>query len=321
MKPFKHLLVLGDSLSYNRYDYGDECLMSATDCEVGMLSWSFLLRDRIITGAKDFIHASTLRRPHTSLPGTLFGNRSFDGNNDTVFNYPAKTDSITLCLQKCPDGGTYTVKVDGAEEGTAISFAGDEKQFHGREVFWVTMPADAQREYHEITFTGEGPYTVIGLSSEERTWEVSGYGSMTVDFFVRNYEEKVRPFSFDAVLMILGANDYQHTPLADFESAYRTLLERIRVQCPGTQIVLMSPTDLQNATDPESDANSYTSLKTAEPYRDVMRKLASEFDGEWFDTLEAFKGYPIGKWRFDNVHMTRLGNVLLYRKLEKFMNI
>ena len=56
----KKLLITGDSLSYNRYDYDETPRTNGWDCHIGMQSWSFKLRNSFITSAAGFKYGNEL---------------------------------------------------------------------------------------------------------------------------------------------------------------------------------------------------------------------------------------------------------------------
>ena len=51
------VLISGCSTSYNRHPYDDMPRSNATDCGVGMGSWSFRLRDYLLTPDPQFVYA------------------------------------------------------------------------------------------------------------------------------------------------------------------------------------------------------------------------------------------------------------------------
>lgn len=309
------ILIIGDSLSYNSYGYDTELRWNAHDCFPDMGSWSFRLRDELITSSRGFVFGGEPAESRMSFSHTVFGEKAFCGHNGVSLSYRHTTDTLTLYLQKHPDGGAYRIEVDGGFAAADADFKGEAESYQARAVFSVTLPADPKREVHTVSLEGEGAFTVLGISCESREVNISGRGSQTVRFFLENYDERVGRFEFDTLISILGANDIKHTPLSSFEADYAQLIEMALLQNRDAKIVLILPPDMSDPDDPDSDRGTYCSKKAAAPYMDILRRLSEKYRLQTVDTWELFENIPIGEWRYDDVHLSTLGNRMLFEKM------
>ena len=65
----KNLVITGDSLSYNRHGYDPMPQINASDCHIGMNSWSFRLRNKYITSASGFKFGDELKIKEPTVKG------------------------------------------------------------------------------------------------------------------------------------------------------------------------------------------------------------------------------------------------------------
>ncbi len=311
----KKMLIVGDSLSYSRADYDPVPRWNSYDCFPEMESWSFCLRDALIKSSRGFVFGAELAASQADFSHTVFGDKALCGLSGVQLSYRQSTDTLTLYLQKHPEGGKYRVEIDGGFSASPVDFKGEEGNYHARAIFSVTLPADPTLDTHTVSLVGEGPFTLLGVSCEQRETNISGRGSQTVHFFLENYDERVGKFEFDTVISVLGANDVKHTPLPAFEADYAQLIERMLAQSEGARIILILPPDMSDPDDLDSDKKAYCSKRIATPYLDILRRLADKYRLEVLDTWELFDDIPIPEWRYDDVHFNKLGNRVLFEKL------
>jgi hypothetical protein len=310
----KRMLIIGDSLSYNRNDYDPVLRWNSYDCYPDMGSWSFCLRDALIQSAHGFVFGAELAASQVNFSHTVFGDKAFCGLASVQLSYAGATGALTLYLQKQPDGGKYRIEIDGGFSAVEIDFKGEQSAYQGRAVFAVTLPADPALDTHAIAFVGEGAFVLLGVACECKEANISGRGSQTVRFFVENFDEWVKKFEFDTLISVLGANDIKHTPLDEFEADYTQLIKRVREVSKGAEIVMILPPDMSDPDDLDSDRKCYCSKKTAAPYMDILHRLADRYRLHIVDTWALFENVPITKWRFDDVHFNKFGNRVLFEK-------
>lgn len=316
----KKLLIMGDSLSFNRYGYDEVPRSNSYDCFPDMRSWSFCLRDELIKKVSGFVFGVDLAKSKESFDHTVFGEKAFCGSESQQFLYKAKTNTITLYLQKHPEGKEYKIDIDDGFSSYKVDFKGDVEQYQARAIFYVTLPANPALETHKISFEGNGAYTVLGIAKEDIEINISGKGSQKVDFFLENFDERVKKFEFDTILCILGANDINRTPLEEFEENYSLLIKKILEINTNVKMTLLLPTDLSDPNNPNVDSDMYCSKKTASLYTDIICKIAKKHNFKLFNTWELFENIPFEKWRYDEVHLSNLGNQMLFEKMLKMIN-
>ncbi|SFF47265.1 SGNH/GDSL hydrolase family protein [Sunxiuqinia elliptica] len=121
----------------------------------------------------------------------------------------------------------------------------------------------------------------------------------------------------DILSILIGVNDYWHKRSGNYdgtvevyENDFRALLKRTKQALPNTQLVICEPFSLTGGS-----AIGEGWQEEFEPYRQVARKLAKEFDTLFvpyqsiFD--EAIKHAPATYWSGDGVHPSMAGAQLM----------
>lgn len=314
-----NVLVTGDSLSYNRYSYEDVFCTNSYDSPVNMKSWSFKLRDYIISSTKNFTYGADLKISEFDLKDSIFERSSYNGKNSCTFFYPYKTDTITLYLQKHSYGNMYSIDIDDGFDSKIVNFKGDQNYYRSREVFSLTFKAKENLDCHTIKFTGSGVFTLLGVSCENKSVIISGKGSQKVDFFLDNYDDYIGKYDFDTALVILGANDKNRTPFDEFEKNYVEFLDRITKKTKN--VILLTPSNIKSK-ETLIETNLFDSRENDfYKYVEIIKKLSEKYGLKYLDTCDLFKNLSPEVWRFDNVHFNRIGNDLLYKKVKQILEI
>jgi hypothetical protein len=164
----KNIVITGDSLSFNRYDFDATFRTNAYDCMPGMQSWSFMLRDAIhrndpyFTSAEDTIWgltSATATFGNFSSYYGLFNNRGIDlnvKNNTDEFRIYVKQKSdnnnVVLYMQKLPNNNTckFDIYVDGKARYRVYYVDS------GTEVTVPSAPGSSAGEVPEWSVSGDG---------------------------------------------------------------------------------------------------------------------------------------------------------------------
>lgn len=187
-------------------------------------------------------------------------------------------------------------------------------------MFSLTFNANESLDYHTIKFTGNGVFTLLGISCESKGVIISGKGSQKTDFFVDNYDDYIGKYDFTTALVILGANDLSlKTSLKDFELNYSNLLDKITSKTKD--VILLTPSNIISKETLKNKGLPLTPNDDSYKYVDIIKKLAKKYGCNFLDTYSLFDGLPTDAWRFDNVHFNRLGNDLLYKKVKQILEI
>ncbi len=310
------ILITGDSLSFNRYTYIETHELNSFSCPANMLSWSYKLRNHVISTTKNFTYGQDLKISKLKLEDTVFDSLAYNGNESCAFYYPYKTSTITLYLQKHQDGGVYNVDIDNGFDTKKIDFKGNPDYFRSREVFLITLNANENLNCHHIKFTGSGVFTLLGISTESKEVIISGKGSQKTEFFIDNYDDYISKYDFDLAIIILGANDLGlKTPIKEFEEKYSQLLQKITLKTKN--IILLTPTNIIS----NESLKRLNLPKTDDSYKyvSVIKKLAKNYNAKYLDTYSIFENISTDIWRCDNVHLSRIGNDVLYKKVIKLI--
>ncbi len=336
------ILITGDSLSYNRYDYDEHPRGNgdAFSYGAGMGSWSFRLRDGIYFSDPEFIFGSEIEFNCQSILGLDNTSETpntevFDGKiktllpcGDIEFAVPFKSENITIYFQQRIDYPcVFDIFVDDNLAVKDYNNKGDNEFFAGFALVTLPLSCNPDTENHIVRFSnirGDNPkITVAGVGAKNLNVTINGRGCQCVSFFLENFEERIKKHSADLMIIIIGANDRAYVTPEEFENNLRKLFSEVLKCNPKTKILLLSPTNSHNPEDVNSDESPYTSLKKAEEYnlkaQKVCEELAVDYDVENFRVASLFNNDDVSSWRFDNVHMNKKGNeILLKALLEKF---
>lgn len=308
------IVITGDSLSYNRYDYDPVHRLNAFDCFPDMGSWPFRLRDTALTEGC-FEYARNLTGINTaSAPNRIFGEKSVTFTDTAVFLSERDMPRITLYMQCLPEGGCFDIYDNGRKVLTDVSFRGNPAFYHGMGYFSVMYTADRNCR-HEVEFRGSGTGTLLGFSGFDIKVYLMGQGSRRCDFFVENFYDRIGRFCPSLLVFIIGANDEGSVSHIEFGRNLREVLRLTREVNPECGFVLLTPTDQHNENKPESDESPFFSRASASLFNSEIKSAVCEFGGSYVDTDALFDRVPLGKWRYDNAHLTRFGSDMLYEYL------
>jgi lysophospholipase L1-like esterase len=128
----------------------------------------------------------------------------------------------------------------------------------------------------------------------------------------------------DVLSIMIGVNDLWHTfafgnkykgTIKDYETGYRTLIERSQKEIPEVRIVICEPFTTRTSDD----------FKALGQYREVSRKLAEEMKLTFvpFQSLfdEAVKSAPAEFWLWDGIHPSVAGHAIMANKWREMVGI
>lgn len=327
------ILISGDSLSYNRYSYDPDPRDEACRCGAGMGSWSFALRDRLMTSDPAFTYGEEIEFDCESIRG--IDNSSdvpftamLDGRiktlypkGDVHFRLKGHGDSIVLYFQKRFDTGcVFDILVDGKRVAEAVDTTGDVSRFAGYEPMAVCLPCDANKEWHSICLSvrsGER-LTVVGAGSLYREVIMSGVGGKDTQYFIQNFDERIGAYQPDLVLLCLSANDRIRVAPAVMRRDMVQLFSKIFEIAPRSRVLLIAPPASNLPDSPNEDRMPYVGVDTCRVYDRTAALAVKDLQKQGFDTdilfsRDIFEGLEITRWRADDIHMTKEGNELLLR--------
>ncbi|MGV8982154.1 SGNH/GDSL hydrolase family protein [Clostridium sp.] len=343
----KNVLITGDSEAFNKYDFDSTVQGSnnAYDYYPGLLSWSHLVRDAIHRNDSYFVQADELafRNIKTTTtflmsdadPFTLPFNGRYltlsimESIEQIIISYKHKNPSnkAVLYFASNPNSSAckFDIYVDGVLKSSAIDNNGVAKKYKGFEMFSVSVDCTGDNLLHEIKLTnclqsatvpdGSGLRRIYlcGIGSKYTNIYMTGKGGITSTDFLSDINNKILQYTPDLLVLIIGANDTLSTNLATYNSNVRSILTQTRNLNKNCQILLLTPTNMENPSNPSDTANGYLPRTTGQLWVDVLKKIAIDFNCYFIDTMKLFDNIAIADWRYDNVHMKKYGNTILAR--------
>ena len=331
------IVITGDSLAYNRYSYDPEPRGEACLCGAGMGSWSFALRDHLMTSDPAFVYGYEIEFDCNGANGldnssdvpfaAMLGGRirTLYPNGDVSFELKTCGDRIVLYFQKRPDTCcVIDVFVDGRPAAEGLGLTGNPARFAGYEPCSVCLPCDGSRETHSIRIavsSGE-KLTVVGAGSVCHEVILNGVGGKDTKYFLENFEERIGAHRPDLTLLSLGANDRIRVAPAVMRRDMAELMSRIFEISPRGRVLLITPPASNLVDSPNEDRMPYVGLDTCRVYDRAAALAVSDmqklgFSADVLFTREVFEGLPVERWRVDDIHMTREGNEFLLRAVCK----
>jgi len=343
-RPHLKLVVTGDSLSYNRYDYDPAGRATAEAGKYGYKSWAYLIRDAFLRnlpgwcGVGDMLigsestadlkyEAGSFAEYYLPLDGRRIGG-GFDVDETLILYVPPtapadpsrSTGPLYLYIMTAPtaNAGTFTATVynavTGAQVGDPVSFSSESGGAYLDYALKAVSLGTAIATFTPIkivieldTQAGVGPtnLTVLGTASTEVTWKHTGQGSTTTDWLATNVATLVTDHTPDIVLICTGANDIGGG-LTEAQTYANVLatVDAIRTANVYTEIVLISPPP----TSSRADSVALTRVR-------AIRRVAAERDCGYIDLFSVFRRTDPAYWRYDNIHMTKEGNQMAFEAI------
>ena len=322
----KQIIITGDSLSFNGYDYpaGWPVVGSgyATDQPLGISPWSALIRDSIIA-SNGFQSIKDLKMVTTcdiSLPNST--ERAYYGLN-----------SVVAFLT--PDGSVY----DGSDSTTLVSeFAGSQGLLISTrpsgtgasfELNGVTVSTDSDDDqnlgfgYKIVPFTPESnqfcnieniqgaPLAVYGIvPSGIKIPKITGKGQWTSTQIFAEYDDLVAPYNPDVLFYIIGANDagLGGPDVSGYNTSVQSFIDRAKLDNPNVEIILISMPPV----------SSYTADRTMRYVR-AGYNIALKNNCSHVDLYHELLNYPTADWRFDNIHCNTNGDTIWFNIFKQLL--
>ncbi|MBE6749845.1 MAG: SGNH/GDSL hydrolase family protein [Ruminococcaceae bacterium] len=330
----KSLVITGDSLSYNRYGYDEIPRNDAWNCHIGMQSWSFRLRNLFLTSAEGFKYADELQFEEENVSGlgencnlqdAIFGERvkTIIPKNDKIhFSAESNNGKLVLYFQKRPKNYCrFKISVDGVCNENIIDTNGEDGFYQGWSILSIEVSCDKNRNLHDVVlfdfeYTEFTPLvTLAGVSCEAKNAAVTGQGSRTAKFINYHYDERIRKYNPDKLIIIFGGNDCIRYGTQEYKANLESILGKVKTDFPSCEIlgITIPPSRLYTG---DANGKRFTSQEAWNDYIDeynaVFKETFKKYGAEIIETAKVFEGIPTEKWRFDEVHMTTFGNDLLF---------
>ncbi|MFO7611887.1 MAG: SGNH/GDSL hydrolase family protein [Clostridia bacterium] len=321
------VVITGDSLAYNRYDFVDDPRQNAWECPLGMKSWSFLLRDFLISNSAGWTPASSLEISGpaiTTYPFKKYNQRvpqkkrlPFE-EEGVVIPAPARSEIIIKgCLKKikgCPKKNILfiTDPINGGvieTETGLVDLKGNRDCFEGRYFSYAESGSGTLR-----TGGRAGRIFLAGVSDTQTEVHLTGSGGKTAEWLLENSHDRIFRHNPGLCILIIGANNRRENNPSSFKGALKILIDRLIGS--GAEILLISPPHSSTTDPPEDKANIFVPhADITKPLLDIMGGLADDRRIPYMNLFEFFSGIPGNVWRYDNTHFTKKGNSLLFEAI------
>ncbi len=310
------VVITGDSLAYNRYDFVKDSRMDAWDCPIAMKSWSFLLRDYLISNSMNWIPATELKIESTHISTASFkklNQRRPYSSQLPMENQGLVIQSPEIKIKGCPENLCLVTQPTKAAliktDDKVVDLTGNEHLFGGRYYKWVKSKSGMLSNIEKDSFV-----YIAGAADRKTEVFLTGSGSKTAEWLLENSEKRILKYKPDLCIMIIGANNRRMNSPESFKAALYELIEKLKEG--KSEILLISPPHSKTTDPPRGGDLLYSCDKiTTQPIMDVLKKAAFEFRIPYIDLFEFFSGVPGDVWRFDNTHFTKEGNLMLFKAI------
>jgi len=330
-------VIVGDSLSFNSYDYMISPATNAFDCYLGIMSWSFMLRDAIYRNDKYFKHGDEINytkiSTNTSVSISDMGKYYLNFNGRSIaFNINDNLETITIPINFISNSSKAVIYVASNPQNTACSFDvyngtnlignyntnGTNKKYQGYEIIPIEVPIVnyTQQNIRITNFvqtsnspesSGKMQLRILGIGSKYSPVYLTGMGSQTSSWLLQNIQTRVLDYNPDFVTIIIGANDIALGVTQEvYESNLQSVVNSIRTLKPNCQILFLG-----------TPSNSNISDTTTKAYNAKIRNIAINNGCYFIDCLKLFNNINSSEWKYDNIHMKQYGNEILCKTILK----
>ena len=333
------VVITGDSLSYNRHGFDPKSRPNAYDCGVGLPSWSFALRDRLLSSDPSFTLGESVEVdcPYESglandcpVPHTA----AFGGRVKTLFPVGSATvyvtvsgERIVLYLQRRSDAPTVTdIYVDGEPAAKDVNTAGSAEDFAGYGLMTVILSCRRSERPHKVEFRnlrGSLPMITLAAVGERQISVIlSGKGGECTDYFVEHFEERIGRFAPDLLILSLGANDRGYRTVSEMQDALTSLYGMLLERFPSCRVLHLLPPSAHDPNDPDGNVSPYCARGLCQTYDRAIAQAVERLNRaesipshiypiELLCTDRVLDPEAVRDWRWDNIHMNPHGNRLL----------
>ena len=345
------VVITGDSLSYNRYDFDLTARTNAYDCLPGMMSWSFMLRDFINRADPWFDHADQLDFILSS-GGTI---STFNGASD--YTAPFNNRYVTVAGTGASSEVYFLKRVNNEQTGKLVLYcmsnpnaSGDclcdvryslypytsstlagtldaqtGTNYQGFEPFAFNVPCGSGSDYPvKIIFTnfrlrsgsaipsGTRGFFLLAAGTKNTPVYLTGRGGWTASEVNTDFTNRIGQYAPDLLIMITGANDRFYGTKEAWATGMVNIINATKALKPYCQIVCLGA---MPASDTGYSPNEILNGSTMREFLEYGKKATTDAGAIWFDNYSLFRGVDPAVWRFDNVHMTKRGNKILFDAL------
>ncbi|AJD92023.1 hypothetical protein JMA_27060 [Jeotgalibacillus malaysiensis] len=344
LKNGSKVISTGDSLSFNRHPFEAGTIggNNGYEYQVGMLSWSFMVRDAIHRMDEYFKNITEIPIRSKNLDANFFyyplsapyRNAAFNGimlmlqtknvNEEFSFrfrhNNPNNKAIIYSSYNVLNVASAFDIHVDGVFQKNVNTY-GVGKDHQGYDIFAIEIDLLGDNQHHDIkisniTQTHPTPSSdgmkyiyLYGIGTKFTTFKMTGQGGTTSQWLLDNVQTRILDHNADVVFITTGANDITNGLSA--EQTYQnvsSIVSAIKSNKPSSQIILLSTTK-----------RSTYSVEQTMPYVNAIKKVAQEQGCGFVDLVNLL--INVENSLIDGVHMSIIGNDILAKTiLKEFFN-
>lgn len=169
---------------------------------------------------------------------------------------------------------------------------------------------------------------LLGLKYPERNYEFinRGVSGNRVTELLSRWQSDALDIKPDVLSVLIGTNDANNPPEDEindtecrkYEETYRLILKKSREQNPNLKIIMLESFECVEAQDKRGIPLEIRQ-KRAKNIREIIKKLAEEFDATFIPLNELFaeaikKSGNSKYWLWDGIHPTEAGHALIARE-------
>lgn len=349
----KSVVITGDSLSYNNYGFGFPFAATANECNPGLRSWGFNLRDAIHMSDPNFVYGDTIpwhisNPSHLACAVNMTGSFILPFNNRSMRWVVSNSAAVLTMSIKCTNIATKKVILHLAQDVTAPGrFDVYYQDLVGAETFvqnvtvgtgtlnngftlsTVTIPVNTKDTVARIVlknFTkvdgtalaGSMAFYVLAAGSKLTTVNTTGVGGVTSEFIDANYASLVGAYAPHILINCSGANDRVSYGIDRHLAALESLFDKARVTNPEVRIIHISPPPAVGVGNegfyPETDVRFGISMRD---WMSAVEQLCRRKNVMFFNQYKFFYGRNSGSIFVDGIHLSRNAGRDLFKALIK----
>lgn len=342
-----NVVITGDSLSYNAFDFPTATPLKATFQVPGLMSWSFMLKDlakrqdkgfkyldscpyEIVTGTA-VIEKNNLEKYYLPLNSRCLGLTATSDNTEVnvLIGHEGIKNKIVVHIAETPTIGEVTLQIGvypyGPTDFTEEVIVSLNNAPLGGGYFISQVPVNVLSTDKPYKIKLKNFKNKLGVSDGSRTLLLScvtsrksniitsGIGGWTSADVIDDYDDMIGQYHPDLLMLMIGANDRgQGVTKEQYAKNIEMIIDRVRSDNQYCDIVILTTTPASNA---EFQPNVIVNGSTIEDFNESARLVAVNKNCYFLDVFDLFIVQNPGIWRFDNIHMSRSGNYILFNSI------
>jgi hypothetical protein len=146
---------------------------------------------------------------------------------------------------------------------------------------------------------------LYGVGTVKRTVNMTGRGGWKTSDLLGDIQNRILQYTPDVLFLAIGSNDtYYEVPVATYKANLESIITQTRAANTNAEMVLITSSYMTANQSGAITADFY------KPYNKALHELAAKYNCYYIDMIDFFKNYDVSLWRFDTVHLNKLGNTM-----------